>query len=125
MDHAWKKELAEDRGPARNDCLELYWKWKYRNTRWASDKNDLLLSVYPSETTLRIKPAVPSSKSPLPEMFAYDGSPMFLVKYGQELANDQVIKFAGKEAGKAISNIAMAKLEKSRVGLPYSNKCVS
>lgn len=32
-----------------------------------------------------------------------------------------MIKFAGKEAGKAISNIAMAKLEKSRVGLPYSN----
>nr|WP_294932605.1 hypothetical protein [uncultured Flavobacterium sp.] len=51
----WDSDLLSDKGYFKNGCLDFYWTWKYKNSDWTSNTN--ILSVYPSETTLHIKPA--------------------------------------------------------------------
>jgi hypothetical protein len=51
----WNSDLLSDKGYFKDGCLDFYWTWKYNNIDWTSNTN--LLSVYPSETTLYIKPA--------------------------------------------------------------------
>lgn len=52
----WNSDLLKDKtGFFKDGCLDLYWTWKYNNSDWTSNTN--VLSVYPSETTLFIKPA--------------------------------------------------------------------
>jgi hypothetical protein len=51
----WHIDIKEDQKGSINGCLEFYWTWKYHNTYWKSKNN--ILDVYPSKTTLFIKPA--------------------------------------------------------------------
>lgn len=51
----WIEQLEADKGTAKDGCLDFYWKWEYENTPWSS--NLTILKVYPSKTTLFIKPA--------------------------------------------------------------------
>jgi len=52
----WDSDILKDKkGFFKNGCLDFYWTWKYKNLDWTSNTN--ILSVYPSETTLHIKPA--------------------------------------------------------------------
>lgn len=51
----WNSDLLSDKGYFKDGCLDFYWTWKYNNADWTSNTN--VLSVYPSETTLLIKPA--------------------------------------------------------------------
>ena len=51
----WDSDLLSDKGYFKNGCLDFYWTWKYKNSDWTSNTN--ILSIYPSETTLHVKPA--------------------------------------------------------------------
>ncbi|QLC64942.1 hypothetical protein LPB248_01215 [Flavobacterium sp. LPB0248] len=51
----WQIDIKKDEKASINGCLEFYWTWKYHNTYWKSKNN--ILDVYPSKTTLFIKPA--------------------------------------------------------------------
>lgn len=51
----WHNDIVKDKKLSPNGCLEFYWTWKYHNTYWKSKNN--ILDVYPSKTTLFIKPA--------------------------------------------------------------------
>lgn len=51
----WQIDIKKDEKRSINGCLEFYWTWKYHNTYWKSKNN--ILDVYPSKTTLLIKPA--------------------------------------------------------------------
>jgi hypothetical protein len=51
----WHNDIIKDKKLSYNLHLEFYWTWKYNNQKWNSVNN--LLHVYPSKTTLFIKPA--------------------------------------------------------------------
>lgn len=51
----WYDDLVADLGRFKNGCLDLYWTWEYDGQPWTSNTN--ILNVYPSKTTLFIKPA--------------------------------------------------------------------
>jgi len=51
----WYDDLVADLGRFKNGCLDFYWTWNYNNKPWASNAD--ILNVYPSKTTLFIKPA--------------------------------------------------------------------
>lgn len=85
----WKKEIAEDKGSFRDGCLDLYWKWEYDNTDWNSES--VILSVYPSDIRLRIKPALDIKKNGLPEMYSRLGD--FLSFAIDQLPDGKIEKF--------------------------------
>ncbi len=51
----WYDDLVADLGRFKNGCLDFYWTWQYNGQPWISNNN--ILNVYPSKTTLFIKPA--------------------------------------------------------------------
>lgn len=51
----WYDDLVADLGRFKNGCLDFYWTWEYNGKPWTSNTN--ILNVYPSKTTLFIKPA--------------------------------------------------------------------
>ena len=51
----WYDDLVADLGSFKNGCLDFYWTWEYNGKPWTSNTN--ILNVYPSKTTLFIKPA--------------------------------------------------------------------
>ncbi len=90
LPYDWKKEIAEDRGPARDGCLDFYWKWKYDGTNWSSDSKKLHLSVYPSDYRLRIKPAYRNIHV-LPEIYSHAGD---IISFAlNELPDGKIEKF--------------------------------
>lgn len=68
----WHIDIKKDLKGSINGCLEFYWTWKYHNTYWNSKNN--ILDIYPSKTTLFIKPAISDKRYGLPEIYSNDGS---------------------------------------------------
>lgn len=68
---SWHNEIRKDLGPFKDGCIDLYWTWKYNNSDWTSNTN--LLSVYPSNVKLRIKPAFDGNVYSLPEIYSRKG----------------------------------------------------
>lgn len=85
----WKKEIAEDKGSFRDGCLDFHWKWEYDNTDWNSES--VILSVYPSDIRLRIKPALDIKQNGLPEMYSRLGD--FLSFAIDQLSDGKIEKF--------------------------------
>lgn len=68
----WNSDLVSDmKGYFKDGCLDFYWTWEYNKKPWTSNTN--LLSVYPSETTLYIKPAINNRNYGLPEIYSNSG----------------------------------------------------
>lgn len=65
----WHIDIKKDEKISINGCLEFYWTWKYHNTYWKSKNN--ILDVYPSKTTLFIRPAYEGYN--FPEIRTSDG----------------------------------------------------
>ncbi|WP_428229315.1 hypothetical protein [Flavobacterium sp.] len=83
----WNSDLISDLGYFKDGCLDFYWTWKYNNANWTSNTN--LLSVYPSETTLYIKPAINDPRYGLPEIYSNNGS---IILYAIDKLPDGTVK---------------------------------
>ncbi len=83
----WNSDLLSDKGYFKDGCLDFYWTWKYNNIDWTSNTN--LLSVYPSETTLYIKPAISDTRYGLPEIYSNNGS---IILYAIDKMPDGTVK---------------------------------
>lgn len=83
----WNSDLISDLGYFKDGCLDFYWTWKYNNANWTSNTN--LLSVYPSKTTLYIKPAISDPRYGLPEIYSNNGS---IILYAIDKLPDGTVK---------------------------------
>ena len=60
-----------NQGTLRDSDLDLYWLWEFKDKEYNSE--DFQLSVYPSKTTLRLKPAINKEGYNLPEIYSHTG----------------------------------------------------
>ncbi|MDR7371016.1 hypothetical protein [Flavobacterium aquidurense] len=86
----WNPDLIADKGPAKDACLDFYWNWEYNGEPWTSEPN--YLSVYPSETTLFIKPAINDNRYGLPEIYSNTGATILYAL--EKTPNGTVKKFS-------------------------------
>ncbi|AWK06586.1 hypothetical protein HYN56_21080 [Flavobacterium crocinum] len=87
----WYDDLVADLGRFKNGCLDFYWTWEYNGKPWTSNTN--ILNVYPSKTTLFIKPAYEGYG--FPELRTADGQ---LIVFSAGIV-------ATKEPSKELENI--------------------
>ncbi|MBF7091756.1 hypothetical protein IUY40_09395 [Flavobacterium sp. ALJ2] len=83
----WYNDIIKDKKLSYNIHLEFYWTWKYYNQKWNSVNN--LLHVYPSKTTLFIKPAINDHRYGLPEIYSNNGA---IILYAIEKMPDGTVK---------------------------------
>ncbi|MBE8724242.1 hypothetical protein [Flavobacterium hungaricum] len=89
LNPTWNNEIRKDIGPFKDGCIDLYWTWKYNNHDWTSNTN--LLSVYPSNVKLRIKPAFDRNTYSLPEIYSRKG---YIIVFAiDQLPSGEIQKF--------------------------------
>lgn len=86
----WYDDLVADLGRFKNGCLDLYWTWEYNGKPWTSNTN--ILNVYPSKTTLFIKPAYegygfPEIRSANGEIIVFSAGIVAIEEPSKELEN--------------------------------------
>lgn len=113
----WYDDLVADLGSFKNGCLDFYWTWEYNGKPWTSNTN--ILNVYPSKTTLFIKPAYEGYG--FPEIRSADGE--IIVFSAGIIATEEPSKELENVMDKICENIknnAMFELREEMV--KYSNK---
>ncbi|MBN1464098.1 MAG: hypothetical protein JW922_10590 [Paludibacteraceae bacterium] len=112
----WEVMVADDHDNAGSldQSLELYWLASFRHHKkeLPTNDNDYLRVGY-SERDLFFKTPIASHN--LPELKAYDGSPILLMRCTElDMGDlkDEAINIFGKKIDSAITNIALTKLEK-------------
>lgn len=85
----WDNDIRKDKGAFKDGCVDFYWTWRYNNANWTSQTN--LLSVYPSNVKLRIKPAFEGGAYSLPEIYSRKG---YIIAFAiDRLPNGEIQKF--------------------------------